>query len=325
MSDYSTPPKPGYTKTGKSLKAVRRYYALKEGARNRRSPENKDEDEQHRSDRSPSSRRKRSPDDDKLSKRIQAELETQREAIEKRAKNSPMKLQPERSPTTQIIHKPKESGPLFVAESEPTPRPASSGKSTKSYKSYRSNGSYNPTEPNMTFVFDIGVTATGCITTCFIFALVFIITWIFMLAADRNRFDTALGVLKQTSLKVVGWLAATSILVVLAVPYWFWCRNTFKHALVSLTLMILSTFCIIVQVFSAFLSDDYKSSSSNKVYFPTPNPLCVCLSLTYLLYHVISVSFMTQQLLNLVSRQIGEKSAERNADQLQMSQYLAPT
>lgn len=325
MSDYSPPPKPGYTRSGKSLKAVRRYYALKENSRKKRSPDAKDEDDQdqiRRGERSPpSSRRKRSPEDDKLSKRIQAELETQREANEKRAKNLPPRTQLERGASTQLVHLPRESGPVLVAE----PDSARQYRSGKSLKSYKSVASYTQNDAMSTFVFDIGVTAVGCIVTCFIIALVYMITWIFMIAVDKYRFDIATGVEKRSSLKMVGWLALTSVLVMVAVPYWLKCKSTFKHALICLTLMILSTFCLIVQVFYIFLSDDHKSIGPQKVQFASPNPLGVCLLFTYLLYHVISISFMTKQLLNLVSRQIGEKSAERTTENLQMSQYLAPT
>lgn len=95
MSDYSPPP--GKTKTGKSLKAVRRYYALK-------------------AQRERESQRKRSPDEEKLSKRIARELNKQQEAIEKRSRrtNKPMPTGPDVALTVQ------NEGPVFVAEPLPS-------------------------------------------------------------------------------------------------------------------------------------------------------------------------------------------------------------
>lgn len=328
MSDYNPPTRPGYTKGGKSLKAVRRYYALKESSRKKRSPETKDEEDQdrpRRGDRSPpSSRRKRSPDDDKLSKRIAVELRTQQEANEKRAKHQPVKhVSPTDRPGPEIIHQPQETGPVFLVENQEPIRQPKSAKSVRSLKSVKSLASSAPTtNQNQTYVFSIGFTAIGCVMTCLIIALVFMITWLFMFLTERNRYGNGSGIVRESSLNSISWLAATSILVVLAVPYWLKSKSVFRHALVCLTLMILSTFSIILYIFFSLFPAE---GSGRQPYFKRPNPLGDCLSMTFLIYHLLSVSFMTRQLLNLVSGQIGEKSADRATEQpLMMSQYLAP-
>lgn len=118
---YNPAPKTGFTKTGKSLKAVRRYYALM-------------------------NQKQKSPDEDKLSKRIAAELKTQQDANEKRSKREgsiPLMEQSttDRAESPRLIVSPKETGPVFIA---PTPTPTEASKSAQAPKSIKSSKSTNP-------------------------------------------------------------------------------------------------------------------------------------------------------------------------------------
>lgn len=95
MSSFNPGAKAGYTKSGKSLKAVRRYYALLN-------------QQQQKS---------RSPEEDKLSKRIALELKTQQDANEKRSKRDgqPLLEAPtERSELPGVLVSAKETGPVFL-------------------------------------------------------------------------------------------------------------------------------------------------------------------------------------------------------------------
>ena len=111
---FNQAPKTGYTKSGKSLKAIRRYYALM-------------------------NQKQKSPDDDKLSKRIAAELKTQQEANERRSKREssiPLMDHPTETPEPhRLIVSPKETGPVFIA---PTPTPTEAVKSDLAPKSVKS-------------------------------------------------------------------------------------------------------------------------------------------------------------------------------------------
>lgn len=106
------PPRPGYTRTGKSLKAVRRYYALLN--------------------------QKKSPEEGTLSKRIAAELKTQQDANEKRSKRMVANDEP-------IPEPPTPPNPSSVSQKEGTgfvaPLMESTGSNTVNYKSTKSNKS----------------------------------------------------------------------------------------------------------------------------------------------------------------------------------------
>jgi hypothetical protein len=102
MSSFNTSTKTGYTRSGKSLKAIRRYYAqLNQKGR-------------------------RSPDEDKLSRRVAAELKTQQDANEKRSRREVGQTYmgseqvTARSELPPLLVSAKESGPVFIA---PPPQP----------------------------------------------------------------------------------------------------------------------------------------------------------------------------------------------------------
>lgn len=161
MSDYNPAPKAGYTKTGKSLKAVRRYYALM------------------------NQQKQKSPDEDKLSKRIAAELKTQQDANEKRSRREigqPLLLTDQSTERSDlpagVMVSPKDTGPVFIAPTAPSQPPQQqqqqftdgyktidqSGKSVKSYKSIR----------NPHILPDI-LTNNSCCTSCIYFTMGLII------------------------------------------------------------------------------------------------------------------------------------------------------
>lgn len=124
MSSNYNQPKTGYTKTGKSLKAVRRYYALMNQGKSPKSPE-----------------------EEKLSKRIAAELKTYQDANEKRSKREMQSSVPlmeqatdmPRSMPTAIIISPRDTGPVFISPTAPPPPAAAAEKSVKSHGNNNQN------------------------------------------------------------------------------------------------------------------------------------------------------------------------------------------
>lgn len=335
MSDWSPPPRPGYTRTGKSLKAVRRYYALKDQSnRRKRSPDKEDRDEvrPNREDRySASAKRKRSPDDDKLSKRIAAELKVQAEAIEKRSlRQVGMPLAPTDRSELPYIVQPRETGPTFITpvtetNEGPTAPYKSVVKSAKSAKSNRSDGLLLATGelPDMD-VYQSGPTSRGCLVTCIVYAFTYVATWLLMLAVKYN--SKTKDKKEEKSKHSISWLAISSFLVIIAVPYWFHLRQYLRHAIGSLIFMVLSTANVIVyMIYSIIINAPTPDNTKAKQYVNEDNPLNFWLSISYLVFHLASLSFMIKQLLSLVYGQIKDRSGGRVGDQdQQMSLYLAP-
>lgn len=191
MGDYSPN---GRTKTGKSLKAVRRYYALKDAERKKATSPQQDEPNSPRKsnenddNRLQKSKRKRSPDDG-LSKRIANELRVQQDAIEMRSKRYPNKLEAqltERSALPPIIIQPKEvGGPIFVTE------PLNITKSTKSLKSM-TNVIPMKTDNDSNEAVSLN-TKNVCITfviMCVFIGAIYLATWIISKSIDSTNVDT---------------------------------------------------------------------------------------------------------------------------------------
>lgn len=108
MSNYNPGAKAGFTRSGKSLKSVRRYYALL------------------------NQQKVRAQDDDKLSKRIALELKTQQDANEKRSRREVVQplmadseIPTERSEMPNLMVSPKVTGPVFIAQPTQLPPPLS--------------------------------------------------------------------------------------------------------------------------------------------------------------------------------------------------------
>lgn len=337
MADWSPPPRPGYTRTGKSLKAVRRYYALKDqSSRKKRTPdrEDKDEDKQNRDDRySASAKRKRSPDDDKLSKRIAAELKVQAEAIEKRSQRQiGIPIAPTERSELPVIVQPREAGPIFTtalneANEEATTPYKSAVLPAKSAKSNKSTGAQLATTPAEIPDIDpyqTGLTSKGCLVTCLVYALTYLATWLLMILENYNSKTKDKN--EGKSFQSIAWLAISSFLVIIAVPYWLYLRNYMRHAIGSLIFMVLSTGNIIVYtIYTIVVNAPGPSDKKDHQYINEDNPLNFWLSITYLVFHIASLSFMIKQLLNLVYGQIKERSGGKVGDQdQQMSLYLAP-
>lgn len=324
MSDWSPPPRAGHTRTGKSLKAVRRYYAMKEAAKRKRSPETRDDEDRNRHEQQHSavSKRKRSPDDDKLSKRIAAELKVQQEANEKRTRQTTQtsfaNQATDRSALPQFA--PREIGPTFQNENNPDAmKSPKSAKSNKSVKSTKSVGTYNQLPSEIaTNGYSPNRTSIGCVLTCFILGTVYIVTWIFMLSVNGYR-NLSPNAALYSSIKSIGWLAIGSLLVIVSVPYWVLCRQKFKHALVTLALMVVSTTNLTIYLIFTLAIEEKPNDKLQEQVF-TRNSLNLWLAVSYLLCHFVADGVMIRHTLSLVSKQIGSKQMSDT----QMSQYLAP-
>lgn len=334
MSDWSPPQRQGYTRTGKSLKAVRRYYALKDQAnRRKRSPdrEDRDEDRQNREEKiSASAKRKRSPDDDKLSKRIAAELKVQAEANEKRSqRQSGAVIAPTDRSDLPLIVQPREPGPTFITATNdandvaPIKSVVLPAKSAKSNRSAGGQLATIPAElPEINDISNFGSTSKGCFLTCIVLALSYIATWLLMILVDKLSDGNQK---ENPSFKSITWLAVSSVLTIIAISYWFLLRSYLRHAIGSLILMILSTLSVIIYIiYTIIIHAPTPNTKVSTHYINEDNPLNFWLSITYLVFHIVSTSFMLKQLINIVKGQIKERSSGKPAEDQPMSLYLSP-
>lgn len=356
MSDYSPPARRGYTKTGKSLKAVRRYYALKDAARKRRgerSPPDTDDEDRDLPEKSPpsNSKRKRSPDDDKLSKRIAAELKVQQEANEKRSRGNsysiniaptersglPLYNQAQRGANPAFVTQPIQSPPRLMPLPQPNndyiiARPSKSAKSHKSNKSFKSVGTrpiLDLASPEMTPQSTIGLSLLGCMVASFMIAIIYIITYIFMAIVNQTRVIPQPYEIYSIT-KQVRWLAISSLFVIVAIPYWMALKKEFRHNLVTMIMMVICTIITISYLIYTLTLEEKvptkKTTNGNEnVRVLTRNPLNACLPITYVICQIATTGLMIKQIINLVSSQIEDKSLNAKALDPQMSQYLSPT
>lgn len=333
MSDWSPPPRPGYTRSGKSLKAVRRYYALKdqERAKHKRSPNREDRDRDREQDREQdenrtlsTSKRKRSPDDDKLSKRIAAELKVQAEANEKRTlRQAGMPVAPTERSDLPIIIQPREAGPTFVTapnENEATPAIKSAVKSVKSGKS----GKSVVTLPQL--VADMSPTSKGCLLTNLVFALVYLTTYVLMLIIDNflRAKEFRHKSTKYSSFVSIRWLAIASFLVLVAVPYWFLAKHKVVHAISSMIIIVLSAVNLIVNIVYTILLHLPLFELQESVNIYKKDPLDFWLPIVYLVVHITAIGLMIRQLVILMSGQLIDKSRGKVVEEAHMSMYLSP-
>lgn len=336
MSDWSPPQRPGYTKTGQSLKAVRRYYALKDQAnRRKRSPDREDRDEDRivREEKaSASAKRKRSPDDDKLSKRIAAELKVQAEANEKRSqRQSGAVLSPTERSDLPLIVQPREAGPTFITATNdandvaPIKSVVLPAKSAKSNRSAGIQLATTPAELPEINISNFGSTSKGCLITCIVLAFSYIATWLLMIIVDKNLKSSETDE-RDPSFQLIAWLAMGSVLPLIAIPYWFLLRNHLMHAIGCLFLMIMSTVNVIIYIIYTIIihSPPTPNTKVTSHYINEDNPLNFWLSITYMVLHLVSTSFMIKQLMNIVKGQIKERSNGKPAEDQPMSLYLSP-
>lgn len=322
MSDYSPPPRPGYTKTGKSLKAVRRYYALRDANKKKRAQERRENDredadksrkDEQRNQNQSQSKKRRSPDDDFLSKRIANELRVQQEANEKRGRqlNSYLMASTDRSSLPVIAVNPREVGPVFMTKTENiVPR----AKSSKSIKSVGDNGLASiSTIP----VNNISPSWMGCVFAVVVIALVYVITYAIMAAESLSASAPQNGS-PDASMKSMGWLAASSLIVIVASSFWLVERKQFIQALTCLMLFIMSTSSLIVYIVYSIVIIKPDDSS---YYTKSLNPLNFWLPFTFLIFHLITLGIIIRQNWNLLPKQQQDTGSEERA---RLSEYMAP-
>lgn len=322
MSDYSPPPRTGYTRSGKSLKAVRRYYALKDAASKKKRAQEKRETNREEEDRlrreeqkvqnQSVSKKRRSPDDDFLSKRIANELRVQQEANEKRGRqlNSYLNASTDRSALPVIAVNPKEVGPVFMTKTDQNTVPKV--KSSKSAKSVGDNGLYS----NSTIPIAINSPSSmGCVFTVVVIAMVYVITYTIMAADSINAPERKSP---DSTMKSMGWLAANSLIVLVASSFWLIEKKQLNQALICLMLFIMSTISLIVYIVYSIVI--IKPDDLN-YYTKSPNPLNFWLPFTFLIFHLITLVILVRQNWNLLPKQQNAMGSEERA---RMSEYMAP-
>lgn len=333
-------PRTGYTKTGKSLKAVRRYYALK-GAEANKNKKPEDEDVG-----GTTKKRYRTPEDEKLSRRIAQEMKIQKEAIERRARNEGIDTTPTPSAIpllqqTESTYQP--NVPTFRAEPRPVANPAPAALPNpvpilaqglpatpvpqKSLKSSKSGGNAIRDIVPAIQSYSIRSDLTGCFVSCVIIASAYVTTWFFMmmlrLARDNKMTDAES---RLSSLSSMNWLAGTSLLVLIGIPYWLMMKTKFIHAMTSLVLV--ATSCVIVCVYLIYsnIFDPVEPLPGDDLYIHTKNPLNFWLAIVYLLHLLVAVGLMVKYSISTIGAKMDSQQKSDiggNADR--MSEYLAPS
>lgn len=304
-----------FTKTGKSLKAVRRYYAIKAAAEKNRNQD----------DGSSNARKKaRSPDDEKLSKRIAAELRTQKEAIQMRAKNEGIAQGPTLS-TVPLIQQPEsaqqQGAPTFVAEIRPFKTAA-----PKSTKSVRSGGTMRDILDNIDQPEELGSSVTGCFVACFMISLVYLGALVVMVLEHEQPIIPIANT--RSIYQALKWIGISSIAVLVAIPYFLMFRSRFIHAMISLILMTVNCaslcanliYYMIVNTRNEF--DDYRVG-----YIYSRFSVNFWLPIINLILQITAIGYMVKQNIGLITTKLLEHKRsnmdENNTDR--MSIYLAPT
>lgn len=273
--------------------------------------------------RDASSRKKKSPDDEKLSKRIAAELKVQQEANKKRNRQSGTfdNEATERS-ALPIVMQTRDVGPTFVT-------------SPKSVKSAKSAGTVAHIVENPTnFIHNFGNTSNGCLVSCFIFGSIYIAAYIYYYIVSKKWQLDANS--EPSSMNSIKWIAITSVGMVLIVPFWFALKDRFNFALLGFISLLACSVSLLVHLVYYIIIDrqpDKTVDPSQPKYYLSPrNPLNFWLSIAYLLMTLIAISIMIRQLLNLVSRQIeGNQQHTANSRETEnghgpgLSQYMAPS
>lgn len=314
--------KEGYTRTGKSLKAVRRYYALQNAKKE-------------------AEKVKLPAEEDKLSNRIAAELKAQQDANQKRPKSPNLLQGLDASDGTGtgantgigtntgaataapdsfsafgavktdrtglpdgVVMSPKQTGPVFTTADPLTAKKLVdvSAKSTKSLKSARSAG--------ISMRYPDGDRASGsfeayCLGGIMTEAIVFLVTFLYLFLGNS---DTS-NIWKQEIDVEVKWMGFTSIFVLLSALYWAYKRNQFFHAILSLVIMILSGVSTVILLAT---SRNYTKAgvveSSHKSVFDIDVHIVFILIISYFILQLIVTALMILHIISLLSRQVIERS-----------------
>lgn len=269
----ATNPRPGFTRTGKSLKAVRRYYALK-AAGKLNQDQGKQEQTLDTSPRSPPRLRSKRPDE--LSKRIAAELQDQKDANEKRGIELEMPTERSALPDSAVV---KELTPAFVLKT-----------SQKTHKS--------GVAPPTALLFDeFGYPTLSVIITCLLFGVIYVLTWILMIIFSSTRpqsLDPKL-VGDLSSFSSIQWLALSSMAIIAGISGWFYYRKVFKRSLASLGLMCVGAISVLVYVIMRVFNANTVENEKGSKRFETRNPLNFWLSTIYFVYIMLVTALMTLQ------------------------------
>lgn len=269
----SMPPRPGFTKSGKSLKAVRRYYAMLNAGKDPNKnvePPGKDvvPSPMDQTNTVPKNKVK-SPRDDQLTNRIADELKSQKNANVMRG------VELSTAPTERSgLPMAQQAGqPAF--QTVPKAKSAKSIKSTTSVKSLAWNS-------------DSGPITSGVVMACFMIGLVYIVAWISTLFLKRKPGD-------DNQHNLLTWPGITSVAVIVAsLLHMFWKTNCIAVT-VSLIISFGSTLSLVAYIILEVVVLD---QSKQKIWFTRENPMRLWLPLFYLLYTFIMSSIILKNMLS---------------------------
>lgn len=328
----------GRAKSGKTLKQLKRYYAMKD-ATNRghkgrspegspRSPDGAQRSPEGSSKRSPGGSRrlqegsKRSPTDDGLANRIAEEL--------MRGKRSPETVS---RPQIYIQPDRTRSGPIFVTQPIATPNVGLSGCPPTEKFVIDEVAPTNTVQDPVRNSERPSSRAVGITLACFAIAIIYISTWIFLYILEvgftkkknnASLYPEDLGILTLN----IHWLAANSIPIIIVLPFWWSSSRTHWLVLTIVIASTLSVFASIIYRLIVGVSLSRKPLKHDEIY--EDDSINYWLPTIYLILHLLTIFLMAASFFESLMRQIVEKF-KRDAiqdhqmqSQNPMSLFLSP-
>jgi len=260
--------KEGNTKSGKSLKALRRYYALKNSQKEQKEA--------------------KTAEDDKLSRRIANELKAQQEAIQKRLGSPAGKDasgNPGQIPLPEgVVMSPKQSGPVFVTET-PEPPPQKNldpllFKSSRSFASFTKPRGFQDNERLFNLNRLDNLAFGGVITLSIIFSTSG--AWESLRRKPKQTESYEDDVFSEIHYEVT-WIGITSVLALISAIYCMCKRHVFFHAVVSVSILIICALSTVI-LMATHRSTKYSSGLVQYSVFENNLPI---LSMSILVYLIV--------------------------------------
>lgn len=301
---------PGYTRSGKTVE----HLSSPSTNKNPSSPSASASIKQY-ADPNPSSKTKRSSADDGLTKRIAKELMRGKRYPEA-AVDQPIFIQPEGTRT----------GPVFVTQ----PSISKEANSIASSPQPTEKITTNPVTPKI----GLKSRAIGITLACFAIALIYITTWIFLYSLELGYTNSRNASLYPEDSGIVTlnmkWVASCSILILIAIPYWWLQPRTYYHLLTSLHMVVASAIILSVSIIYRMIVG---------IELPAKQPLMhhqvfeddsinYWLPAVFMILHVLTINLMLNSFGGFLRKQIFEKSRRREENQIRsdhtISHLLSP-
>lgn len=322
------------TKTGKSLKQVRRYYAQK-NAKGKKTIDKSNEGTQQQK-----GMRKKTVEDDKLSRRIAVELKTQQDANEKRNAGLPTRLSKEDVASPKIVHNVRISpdakvsatftpSPVQPQNADDAQRIQKSAKSLKSTgKSIKSLKQGIPiTGDSQAFeVTQLSDTSKCIISTTATIAIVNFVSWIYILILKRDN---------EPKGAPMGCIAINSALVLVSILPYINYNKELMYVLPAFVLICLTNIGMLIYFIFFGLkytnpptsTDDTNSTNEKSDLLGIHNePLRFLLEITFFSFLITTAIILLRRIIEIIRiKNLNPNPSEtKNMQDLKMSELMTP-